>query len=78
MSDLSRALVRTDPGEPLRLALRPKEAARALGISERKLWEITADQTSGVPHIHWGKVVVYPVDALRLWLAAQAGRKDGQ
>ena len=38
-----------------RLALRPKDAALALGIGARKLWEITADQTSGIPHVRLGK-----------------------
>ena len=52
------------------LALRPKEAARAIGIGERKLWSLTnADQ---IPHIRIGRAVVYPVDALRQWLADQA------
>ncbi len=60
-----------------RLALRPKDAARALGIGERKLWSITADQTSGIPHVRFGRVVVYPVDELRRWLAAQSERKGG-
>ncbi len=58
----------------LRLALRPKEAALALGIGERKLWELTADQTSGIPHLHLGRAVVYPVTELTRWLAEQAGR----
>ncbi len=55
------------------LALRPKEAAAALGISERKLWSVTADRTSGIPHIKLGKAVIYPVDGLRHWLSKQAG-----
>lgn len=59
----------TNDVAPIRLGLRPKEAAAALGISARKLWEITADRTSGIPHIRLGKVVVYPVDGLREWLA---------
>lgn len=62
---------------PLRLALRPKDAAKALGIGERKLWEITADQASGIPHVRLGKAVVYPIDELRRWLAEQAQRKRG-
>ena len=62
---------------PSRLALRPKEAARAIGIGERKLWEITADQTSGIPHARLGKAVVYPVAELERWLAEQAQRKGG-
>ena len=54
-----------------RLALRPKEAAKALGLGERKLWEITADQTSGIPHVRLGKAVLYPVADLQRWLSDQ-------
>ena len=54
------------------LALRPREAAKALGIGARKLWEITADRTSGIPHVRFGKAVLYPVDDLRTWLAERA------
>ena len=54
------------------LGLRPKDAAAALGIGERKLWELTADRTSGIPHLHLGKVVVYPVRELQDWLAQRA------
>jgi predicted DNA-binding transcriptional regulator AlpA len=64
-------------GDLPRLALRPREAAKALGIGERKLWEVTADHTSGIPHVRLGKVVVYPVDELRRWLAERAQRKGG-
>ena len=54
------------------LALRPKDAAKALGIGERKLWEVTADQTSGIPHVRFGKAILYPVRELTDWLAEQA------
>ena len=64
-----------DAAQP-RLALRPREAARALGIGQRKLWEITADKSSGIPHARFGKAVVYPLDMLRVWLAQQAKRGD--
>jgi len=59
------------------LALRPKEAAVALGISTRKLWEITADRSSGIPVIRLGKAVLYPVAQLQEWLtdAAKAGQR---
>ena len=79
VSDRSTAPAETDRMGPdcPRLALRPKDAARALGIGERKLWEITADQTSGVPHVRFGRAVVYPVRELRRWLAEQAQRKGG-
>ncbi|MDY7109449.1 MAG: helix-turn-helix domain-containing protein [Planctomycetota bacterium] len=55
-----------------RLALRPAEAARALGISRRKLWSITANRTSGIPVVRFGQTVLYPVSELRTWLAQQA------
>jgi excisionase family DNA binding protein len=56
------------------LAMRPKEAAKALGVSERLLWEWTRRGT--VPHIKIGGVVVYPTDALREWLR-QCARTSG-
>ena len=60
---------------PPPLALRPKEAARALGIGERKLWEITADRTSGIPHARFGKCIIYPVRELQDWLAERAAKE---
>lgn len=56
--------------ESPRLALRPREAAAALGISERLLWGLTA--RGEVPCVRLGRAVVYPVAQLRDWLAAQA------
>lgn len=61
-----------------RLALRPKDAAWALSIGERKLWELTADQTSGIPHVRFGKAIVYPVRELADWLAEQAQEEGGR
>ena len=59
------------------LALRPKDAARALGIGQRKLWEITADRTSGIPHVRCGRSILYPVRELKDWLADRAGKGAG-
>ncbi len=70
MSELSRALLRTDPGDIPRLALRPKDAARALGIGERLLWSRT--NAGEIPCVRIGRAVVYPVDLLRDYLAQQA------
>ena len=56
------------------LALRPAEAAKALSISRRKLWELTSDRTSGIPHIRCGKVVLYPVRELQDWLASRVSK----
>ena len=64
--DLDNAKVPVQVADVPRLALRPKEAARALGIGERLLWSKT---TSGeIPHLRIGKAVVYPVAALQEWL----------
>ncbi len=54
------------------LALRPKEAARALGIGERKLWSLT--NAGELPHARIGRAVVYPVRELEDWLAAQTDK----
>ncbi|MCP5058185.1 MAG: helix-turn-helix domain-containing protein [bacterium] len=58
--------------EPLnlddRLALRPKEAARALGMSERKFREIQSE----LPRVRLGGVILFPKRALEAWLEAQA------
>ena len=51
-----------------RLALRPREVARALGISERVLWGLTADQARGIPHFRIGRSVLYPRAALERWI----------
>jgi hypothetical protein len=50
-----------------RVALRPAEAARALGVSERKLRELLPR----LPHVRLDGIVVLPVDQLRRWLAEQ-------
>jgi len=48
-----------------RLTLRPPEAARALGVSERKL----RTMLPLLPHLRAGGVVLIPIDALREWIA---------
>ena len=60
------------------LALRPRKAAKALGISERSLWEWT--HRGDVPHVRVGRTILYPVDALREWLRrrAEAGKGVAQ
>ena len=54
----------------LRLALRPKDAAVALGIGERLLWERT--NCGEIPHVRIGKAILYPVAVLEEWLAEKA------
>jgi hypothetical protein len=57
---------------PERLSLRASEAAKALGISERKFRDIQ----HRLPHVHLDGVRVFPIDALREWLAANARIRD--
>lgn len=53
------------PSTPV-LALRPRAAAKALGIGERLLWTLT--KSGEIPHARIRKAVVYPVDQLREYL----------
>ncbi len=62
-------LVKPEPLTPC-LALRPREAAAALGVSERTLWDWT--RRGAVPHVRRGKTILYPVTALTRWLDEQA------
>ena len=64
----------TEPATPA-LALRSREAAQALGVSERTLWEWT--NRGDVPHIRRGKIILYPVAALERWLAEQGHAEAG-
>ena len=51
------------------LALRPHDAAVALGISERLLHDWTTQH--GLPCVRVGGVKLYPVDMIKTWLAAR-------
>jgi excisionase family DNA binding protein len=61
-----------NPFQPL--ALRSKEAAKALGISARHLWQLTHDGHVPCVRIGSGKrrTVLYPPELLREWLALKA------
>lgn len=54
------------------LALRPPQAAKALGIGRRLLWELT--NKGEIPHTRLGRCVIYPTAALEAWLKEQAER----
>jgi excisionase family DNA binding protein len=58
------------------LALKPRDAAKALGISERLLWSWT--NQGKIPCVRVGKRIIYPTQQLREWLASQvaAGRQQ--
>ena len=66
--------ISTDTGVA-RLALCPKDAAKALGIGERLLWSKT--KSDEIPCARIGRRVVYPVEGLRAYLA-RASRRSGR
>jgi excisionase family DNA binding protein len=49
------------------IVLRPREAARMLGVCERTLREWTREKR--VPHKRMGRVVLYSLVELQRWLA---------
>ena len=51
------------------LLLTPRQAAKALAISPRKLWGMTASRE--IPHVRVGRCVRYPLDDLQRWIDAQ-------
>ena len=51
---------------PLPLAMRPKVAARAIGVCERTLWSLT--QRGEIPHARIGSAVIYPTAPVMRWL----------
>jgi excisionase family DNA binding protein len=61
------------------LALRPREAAKALGISPRLLWQLTKD--GHIPCVRVGngkrRTVLYPLGDLQAWLTEQTVAAKG-
>ena len=64
-----------DVGMKPALLFEPRDAARMLAVSPRKLWAMTFEDTPGLPYVRCGRLVRYSVDDLRRWIEAQ--RKGG-
>lgn len=64
-----------DVGMKPALLVEPRDAARMLAVSPRKLWAMTFEDTPGLPYVRCGRLVRYSVDDLRRWIEAQ--RKGG-
>jgi excisionase family DNA binding protein len=71
---MNKTLFQQSPPPIPPLALRPKEAAEALGISERLLLDWTAEY--GLPCLRLGRVVLYPVDSIRGWLRSMCRSQE--
>ncbi len=78
MTDTSKpTLLLTEPPDSIpRLAPRPREAAIALGLSERTLWSLT--NSGQVACCRVGRCVLYPIDGLREFLRRNAKGGDDQ
>lgn len=61
------------------LALRPRDAAKALSISPRLLWQLTQDGHIPCVRVGSGKrrAVLYPTAELQAWLSRQAEATNG-
>jgi excisionase family DNA binding protein len=57
-----------------RLALRPKEVAEALGISERTVRQLLPE----LPTVRRGNIVLVPVAGLREWLREESEAEKGR
>ena len=63
--------------QPLRLLLRPQEAADALGISLRTL--MTMVERDEIPYVRIGvRNLRFSVDGLRTWIAARSTRQTAE
>ena len=58
---------REPPGLSGRIALRPNEAAMALGISDRTLRQWMKEE--GLPHFQVGRSIFIPIPELERWMA---------
>ncbi|MCI0335394.1 MAG: helix-turn-helix domain-containing protein [Planctomycetes bacterium] len=56
------------------LLMTPKEAALALRISPRKLWEMT--KQGHLPYVPLGRCVRYRICDVEAWLSENTRRKD--
>ncbi|MCC7086401.1 MAG: helix-turn-helix domain-containing protein [Pirellulales bacterium] len=65
---------------PTTLALRPHDAAKALGISARTLWGLSAPR-GPIPCLRIGRgkrqSVLYPMADLQAWLSQQTDAAKG-
>ena len=61
---------------PDRLAYRPSEVARVLGLSRSKTYELIA--TGELPSMKIGGSIRVPVDDLRVWIARRVEERESE
>ncbi len=69
-----------DQGSKSVLLVDPKEAAKMLAVSPRKLWGMTFEDQPGLPFVRLGRLVRYRIDELERWTESQqhGGRHDAR
>jgi hypothetical protein len=60
---------------PEKLLLSAREAAKALSISARTLWSMTAPR-GPIPCLRLNSRVLYPVDGLKKWIDEQTSQAE--
>lgn len=58
------------------LLVPPREAARLLSISPRKLWDLTT--AAEIPCVRIGRSVRYSVSELQLWIERKGSQDDAK
>lgn len=58
------------------LLISPREAAKRLSVSDRKLWSMTFEHQPGLPYVRCGRLVRYCPGDLQRWIDSQ--RQGGQ
>ena len=58
-----------------RLLVTPREAARMLAVSPRKLWNMTFVESPRLPCVRVGRLVRYSIADLRQWVESQKSRR---
>ncbi|MEW4452749.1 helix-turn-helix domain-containing protein [Bremerella sp. JC817] len=53
------------------LLISPREAAKLLSVSQRKLWAMTFEDEPALPHLKMGRLVRYSMTELQRWIEAQ-------
>ncbi len=65
-----------DQGTKAALLADPKEAARMLAVSPRKLWGMTFEDEPGLPYVRCGRLVRYSLSDLEKWVESQRKGAD--
>jgi len=69
----THVIVMTIENENSKLLLTARETAKALSISERKLWNLTNENE--IPAIRFGRSVRYAIEDIQLWIETK--RNEG-